>query len=73
LIIKKTIGNFHKERELLLKEMATLKKQKIDLEESLINKSVELTKTQENLEKHHITTHHSVHHVTKIESQVYTI
>lgn len=53
--------------------MATLKKQKIDLEESLINKSVELTKTQENLEKHHITTHHSVHHVTKIESQVYTI
>jgi hypothetical protein len=42
-------GQFHKERELLLRELATVKKQKQDLEELLLNRSVELTRTKESL------------------------
>lgn len=64
------IGNFHKERELLLKEISNLKKQKLDLEEGFIAKSVELTKVQENLEKHHLSAHHTVRQTSKVEIQV---
>jgi hypothetical protein len=55
---------------LLLKEIAALKKQKHDAEESLLNKSVELTIVKDNLSKHHLDAHDSNHHLSKIEIQV---
>ena len=48
-----------------------LKKQNIDIEESLLNKSVELTKTKEFLSKHHnLSTNDTLNQLAKVESQV---
>lgn len=62
--------NYNQERELLLKEIANLKKQKNVVEEDLINKSVELARTKDNLEKHHLESTHSSAYFSKIENQV---
>ena len=54
----------------MLKEIATLKKQKLDIEESFLNRSVELTKIKENLNKHHLEAHDTINQFSKVESQV---
>ncbi len=64
------LESFFKEKELLLKEIAELKKQKKEAEEGFLNKSVELTVVKENLNKHHLDAHDSNHHLSKIEIQV---
>ena len=64
------VENFNQERELLLKEIANLKKQKNAVEEDLINKSVELARSKDNLEKHHLESTHSSAYFSKIEYQV---
>jgi hypothetical protein len=48
-----------------------LKKQKLDTEDSLLNKSVELTKAKEYLNKHHnVSSNDSLNQLAKVESQV---
>ncbi len=47
-----------------------LKKQKLDIEESFLNKSVELTKIKENLNKHHLEAHDTINQFSKVENQV---
>lgn len=54
----------------MLKEILTLKKQKKDLEENLINKSIEVTKLQENLEKHHLTKHQVMYQSSNIKTHL---
>ena len=55
-----------------MKEITLLKKQKLEAEENLLNKSVELTKTKDNLNKHHLAihSHDSFGQISKIENQV---
>lgn len=62
---------FHKERELLLKEINTVKNQKNDLEESLLKKSVELSQLKESLNRHHFDSQDSLKQISKVEIQVY--
>lgn len=61
---------FNRERELLLKEIDTLKKQKLGLEEIILNKSVELTRTRDDLTRHSIDVSDSLHQIAKSDQQV---
>ena len=62
--------SFHKERELLLKEIASLKKSKLDLEEKLVERNVEVTKLKDLLSKQQYESHESLSQFAKVESQV---
>ncbi|CAF0776388.1 unnamed protein product [Brachionus calyciflorus] len=69
-VLEQTEKTFHKERELLLKEISLLKNQILSFEESLVSKNVEITKLKENLSKHHIESSDSVNNLAKIEIQL---
>ena len=58
------------ERDLLLKEVNALKKQKLDLEEALLSKNIELSKVKENLNRHHLDSTLSSQEFSKVETQV---
>lgn len=68
--LQTTEKTFHVERDLLLKEINALKKIKSELEETLVNKNVEVTKLKENLTRHHMENTRSSQDFTKIELQV---
>lgn len=50
-----------------------LKKQKLDLEEALLSKNIELSKVKENLNRHHLENSLSSQEFSKVESQVLQI
>lgn len=61
---------FETEKEHLLNEINGLKKQKQDLEEAVLSKSVEVAKLKENLNRHHLDKNRSSQDFSKLEAQV---
>lgn len=61
---------FHQERDLLLKEINILKKQKLDLEENLSEKTVQLNKLKEKMDKHQFDYNEYTKTFSKTEIQV---
>lgn len=57
----------------MLQEVNMLKKQKLDLEEALLSKNIELSKVKENLNRHHLENSLSSQEFSKVESQVLQI
>lgn len=68
-VLEQTENSYYKERDLLLKEIAALKRGKLEAEERFLNKSAELSIIKENLNQHHQDAHDSNHHLSKIEIQ----
>lgn len=66
------LETFHIERDLLLKEVNSLKKIKQELEDALVNKNVEVAKLKENLNRHHVENTRSSQDFNKLELQVFT-
>ena len=64
------IEPFQADRDFLLQEVNVLKKQKLDLEEALLSKNIELSKVKENLNRHHLENSLSSQEFSKVESQV---
>ncbi len=55
---------------MLMREISTLKQQKANVEEDLIQKTVDLSRAKENLEKHHLTVSLSSSSLSKLEVQI---
>ncbi|RNA44371.1 hypothetical protein BpHYR1_026176 [Brachionus plicatilis] len=69
-MLEHTEKTFGQERDLLMKEINFLKKQKLELQENLSDKSVQLSKLKNSLDEHHIEYNDYSQHLSKMEIQL---